>query len=432
MPELGEQELAEALLDGSPGLVALDYGEQLIGGRSRYTLLATGCRTVAEAAPDGGPDEVREAIARVERGLAGPGAQEGHALAGFLSYEAKDALEPAARRSRHPSHPLLRLADVSHARIMDRTRSNGALSSFTEVWDAARPLRRVSLEECGELDRTAYTERVRSIQQDIAAGEYYEINFTQRFRVVSRARPGLVALGLRMKAAAPYWAFLDFGNLAVISASPELFLRRRGRRLETKPIKGSTRRLADSAADRRQVETLRADTKNAAEHTMVVDLSRNDLGRVCRFGSVRVEKHAAVESFPTVHHLVSTVTGEPRPDVALLDLLEATFPAASITGAPKVRVMEAIAHFEASPRGIYTGAVGRFGAKGDLDLNVAIRTLTARPLSGGEYEYEFGAGGAVVADSDPEAEYEECLLKAEPLLAAILTAEVLVPCRAGD
>jgi len=191
-------------------------------------------------------------------------------------------------------------------------------------------------------------------------------------------------------------------------------VRRRGERVETRPIKGTRPRGDGRARDAALAAELEADAKERAEHVMIVDLERNDLGRVAAIGSVTVQAYARVESHPTVHHLVSSVAGRVRPDVGLAQLLRATFPGGSITGAPKRRAMQIIDELEPAARGPYTGATGWLGAAGDLDLAVAIRTAL---VSGGRLSLSIGGG--IVADSTPEGEYEETLVKARGMMRAL-------------
>jgi anthranilate/para-aminobenzoate synthase component I len=221
---------------------------------------------------------------------------------------------------------------------------------------------------------------------------------------------------LRFRAAqrVPFGAFLDGGGFTVLSGSPERFLRVAGELIETEPIKGTRPTDSDPCRDAALRTELARDPKERAEHVMIVDLERNDLGRVCVPGSVHVPSLMRLESFATVHHMVSTVRGRLRDDVGLAALLRATFPGGSITGAPKIRAAQIIAELERRPRELYTGAIAWFRGPRDFDSSIAIRTAVARD---GEYTYH--AGGGVVADSDPVREHRECLLKAAPFLRAL-------------
>jgi len=259
-----------------------------------------------------------------------------------------------------------------------------------------------------------YREAVARILAYLAAGDIYQVNLTQPFTAPLFAPAWVLAAHLARRHPVPYGAYIDFGKAQLVANSPELFLRRRGRCVETQPIKGTRPRGDRPGRDAALVAELLADPKERAEHVMIVDLERNDLGRVCETGSVVVERYAAVESHPTVHHLVSTVAGRLRHDVGLADLLRATFPGGSITGAPKVRAMEIIRELEPWPRERYTGAFGFLDPRGDLELALAIRTAT---VSGGVVRYH--AGGGIVADSDPERELAETWLKTAALRRAL-------------
>ena len=264
------------------------------------------------------------------------------------------------------------------------------------------------------LPREKYIPAVQAIKEAIRQGEIYQANLTRKFSSTWAGDPVALYLGLREISPAPFSAFLDFGRVKVVSSSPERFLRVRGRRVETRPIKGTRPRMSDPAADRKMALELVRSHKDAAEHVMIVDLERNDLGRVCQAGTVKVAEMAALEVYPQVFHLTSTVTGRLRDGVTAVDALRATFPGGSITGAPKIRSMEIIAGLEPEPRDIYTGALGWFSFSGDCDLSIVIRavTLAGRKLS-------FGVGGGIVADSDPSAEYEETMHKASGMLRAL-------------
>jgi para-aminobenzoate synthetase component 1 len=259
-----------------------------------------------------------------------------------------------------------------------------------------------------------YRAAVRRILEYLAAGDAYQVNLTQPFTAPSAVPPAILYRRLARRHPMPYGAYLDLGGATLLMNSPELFLRRRGRRLETRPIKGTRPRGANAGADAALVSELGRDPKERAEHVMIVDLERNDLGRVCTTGSVVVEDYARIESHPTLHHLVSVIAGELRPDVGLAALLDATFPGGSITGAPKRRAMEIIAELEPWARGAYTGALGLFDPRGDLELGLAIRTAV---VAGGAVRYH--AGGGIVADSDPERELAEAWLKTAALRLAL-------------
>jgi para-aminobenzoate synthetase component I len=264
-------------------------------------------------------------------------------------------------------------------------------------------------------EREAYLAAIRRVQEYILAGDVYQVNLTQRFYAdIGRASAWELYKRLMEINPAPFAGYLQFGETAILSASPERFLQVRGRHVETWPIKGTVRRGTTAEEDAAQREWLVASEKNRAELAMIVDLMRNDLGRVCLPGSIRVEDFPRLESFASVHHLVATVTGELEPDRSVLDLVSASFPGGSITGAPKIRAMEIIEELEPVRRGIFTGAIGYLGFNGVSDLNIAIRTIL---VQGGRAFIQ--VGGGIVADSVAEEEYEECLLKGKLLFEAL-------------
>ena len=264
------------------------------------------------------------------------------------------------------------------------------------------------------VSRDEYAGAFRRVQEHIRVGDCYQVNLTQRFEARADGDPWAAYLRLREINPAPFAAYLDFPDGRVLCSSPELFLRVAGDRVETKPIKGTRPRDADRARDRALAAALSASAKDRAENVMIVDLLRNDLGKSCVPGSVRATKLFDVESFASVHQLVSTVEGRLSPDKDALDLLEGCFPGGSITGAPKVAAMQIIEELEPQRRGVYCGAIGYVGYDGDLSLNIAIRTLVQH----GDSIYAW-AGGGVVADSDVDAEYQESLDKAAALLAVL-------------
>jgi len=255
--------------------------------------------------------------------------------------------------------------------------------------------------------RQQYAERIRRVKEYIAAGDVYQVNLSQRFQCAVSVSPTQLYLALRAANPSPYCVYLDLGEAQILSSSPECFLRMTGRTIVTRPIKGTLPR------DRDPTELLRS-TKDNAELLMITDLERNDLGRVCEYGSVHVPELVRVETYATVHHLVATVAGRLRPEVSHLQALRSCFPGGSITGAPKIRAMEIIDELEPHARGVYCGAIGYFAADGTSQFNIAIRTMVHQ--SG---LLTFHAGGGIVADSDPEAEYEETLAKAEGIFRAL-------------
>jgi para-aminobenzoate synthetase component 1 len=264
------------------------------------------------------------------------------------------------------------------------------------------------------MTRDEYRRAVSRIHDFIAAGDVYQINFTQRFCATMSTDPLALFVRLVRRHPMPRSAYIDAESFQILSNSPELFLERHGTRIATQPIKGTRRRGQTTAQDARQRAELRRDAKERAEHVMIIDLERNDLGRICRTGTVCVPHATRVHSYPTLHHLVSTVEGIVAEDVPTAEVIRATFPGGSITGAPKIRAMEIIDALEPNARGVYTGALGLIDTAGDMHLSLAIRTAVT---TGGRIYY--GTGGGIVADSDADSEYAESLLKAEGLLTAL-------------
>jgi para-aminobenzoate synthetase component 1 len=263
----------------------------------------------------------------------------------------------------------------------------------------------------------SYISAVNRVREYIAAGDVFQVNLSQRFETELNVTPYELFRRLHQINPAPFASYLDFDGVTVVSASPERFLRVDGDCVETRPIKGTRPRGKNSVEDALLAQELLNSAKDHAENVMIVDLERNDLGRVCRYGSVKVTELAVLETFPTVFHLTSTVTGKLQPDKDRIDLLKATFPGGSITGAPKVRAMEIIDELEPTRRSVYTGAIGYLGFDGNLDLNIVIRTFIVK----GNKAY-FQVGGGIIYDSNAEAEYQETLDKAKALIQALRLA----------
>ena len=267
---------------------------------------------------------------------------------------------------------------------------------------------------CGSFSRPAYEMAVAKAIDYIRAGDVFQVNLSQRFTAALPAHPADIYKRLHREHPGWFGAYLPYDERALICNSPELFLRvtpdpvTGKRRVITRPIKGTRPRLPGMEAE------LRDSAKDQAELHMIVDLERNDLGRVCEIGSVRVTQPRAIEAHPTVYHGVATVEGVLRDDVTFVDLLRATFPGGSVTGAPKIRAMEIIEELEPVRRGPYCGAIGYLSADGHVEFNVAIRTMIVK-----DGLVHVPVGGGVVADSDPAAEYEETLVKARAMFAAL-------------
>ncbi|VEI87825.1 Para-aminobenzoate synthase component 1 [Nocardiopsis dassonvillei] len=346
---------------------------------------------------------------------------------GYLGYELKaDCGGDSAHTSSEPDAVWLRcdrFVAVDHHR--DRTYAvcaddlpggdawlDATLTALTDLPPLSAPVPAAPSADLARLlerPREDYVADVKECLAELTAGESYEICLTNRVRLPHDGGDLDSYRRLRAASPAPYAALLRLGPTSVLSASPERFLRVDGdRAAESRPIKGTAPRHADPAADARAARELRTGAKTRAENLMIVDLLRNDLGRVCEVGSVEVPAFMYTESYATVHQLVSTVRGVLRPRVSAVEAVRACFPGGSMTGAPKERTMRILDRLETSARGVYSGALGYVSSSGAADLSIVIRTAV---LSGGELT--IGAGGAVVLDSDPEEEYEEMLLKAD-------------------
>jgi anthranilate synthase component 1 len=279
-----------------------------------------------------------------------------------------------------------------------------------------RPAR--GLDVRANLTQDQFETSVRRIQDDIGAGEIYQAVLSQRFEAVTGALPFDVYRALRHINPSPYMFFIRMGRDAIIGASPEMLVRVEGRHVETHPIAGTRRRGTTPDEDQRLAEELRRNDKERAEHVMLVDLGRNDIGRVAEVGSVRVPQFMALERYSHVMHLVSRVEGRLAGDQDRLDALVAAFPAGTLTGAPKIRAMQIVGGLEPTRRGLYGGAVGYLDFAGNLDFCIAIRTIAMR----GQHA-EIQAGAGIVADSQPAAEYEETRDKARALIQALEMAD---------
>jgi anthranilate synthase component 1 len=266
--------------------------------------------------------------------------------------------------------------------------------------------------------RAEYMAGVRRTQDYIAAGDVYQLVLASRFSGRHELDPFQAYRALRLINPSPYMYYCALGEVAVVGSSPEALVKLNGRRAQLRPIAGTRPRSPDAATDRAREAQLLADPKENAEHVMLVDLARNDLGRVARAGSVRVDPYRSIERYSHVMHMVSGVHGELAPQRDAFDLFAAAFPAGTLVGAPKVRAMQIIDELEPVSRGLYGGTVGYFGAHGDMDHAITIRTLV---FKGDEYSYQAGAG--IVADSVPETEHEEVLAKSAALVRALELAE---------
>ena len=259
-----------------------------------------------------------------------------------------------------------------------------------------------------------YLKAVERAREYICAGDIFQVNLSQRLEVEINTKPYELYKRLREINPAPFANYFNFDGVSIVGASPERFLKVRGEWVETRPIKGTKPRGSTSQEDKALAESLLSSKKDRAENIMIVDLERNDIGRVCRYGTVKVTELAILETYPTVFHLTSTVVGRLREEKNVIDLLKATFPGGSITGAPKVRAMEIIDELEPTRRSVYTGSLGYMSFSRDMDLDIVIRTFIVK-----DSRAYFQVGGAIVYDSEPEAEYIETLDKGKALIQAL-------------
>ncbi|MBI5618863.1 MAG: aminodeoxychorismate synthase component I [Gammaproteobacteria bacterium] len=300
------------------------------------------------------------------------------------------------------------------------------LAAITAAWNAQDAVTPAVFASCfqvtsavqAEITFADYARGFARIKRYIVEGDCYQVNFTQRFSAAARGDPWDAYQRLRNRNPAPFSAYLAYPGAAVLSSSPERFLKVSGGVVETKPIKGTRPRDADPARDAALAAELRSSLKDRAENLMIVDLLRNDLGKTCAIGSVEVPALFRIESFAKVHHLVSTVRGRLKGDTTAVDALRGCFPGGSITGAPKLRAMQIIEELEPYRRTVYCGAIGYLDFGGGMDVNIAIRTLVCQ---GGRMFC--WAGGGIVMDSELEAEYQESLDKAAAMLEVFADAE---------
>ena len=380
----------------SPGTVVIDDRDP--ERATRRTLLFSDPEGVIVAR---GSEEVAGALERIDAALAA-----GKHLAGYLAYDAGISLDKPIQSRHAPTVPVIWL---------------GVYSGFAEVdlgeleRDSAVDIGKVRL-NVAEEEYLACVDRIRDY---IAAGDVYQVNYTVKL-LFEHTKPAW-QLFARLRRAHPvgYSAFIDTGEAQAVSISPELFLRREGDAILTRPMKGTARRGRWYEEDVEAAEQLAADSKNRAENIMIVDLMRNDIGRVCEMGGVSVPRVFHIERYPSLFQMTSDVHGRLREGVAASELLRAVFPPGSITGAPKIRAMEIIDQLEHESRGVYCGCIGYLGPS-DWLLNVAIRTVVQR----GEH-CEMGIGSGIVADSDPASEFAETLLKGRFLDAEAIDFELL-------
>jgi para-aminobenzoate synthetase/4-amino-4-deoxychorismate lyase len=355
------------------------------------------------------PGEVLAVLEAAEAARVGTGGT----LAGYLAYEAGLALEPrlaprAAARC-GAAGPLVWFGLFDRQQIIPAAEMPQWLAERAGGGADATGASIGPLEP--QLSTGAYLEAFAILQEAIRAGDIYQANLTMPLAGPARGDPLALYAAIRPQAGAGYGGVIFDGSHWLLSFSPELFFSLRGRAAKVKPMKGTRPRGRTEAEDRALAAELAASVKDKAENLMIVDLMRNDLSRVAEAGSVQVEQPFAIETYPTVHQMVSTVRAELMPDKGAIDMIRALFPCGSITGTPKIRAMELIDEVERDARGPYCGAIGRIGPGGDAAFNVAIRTLRLTPGENDRHDVVLGVGGAIVADSDGMGEWRECLVK---------------------
>jgi anthranilate synthase component I len=453
-------------------LESVERGEQL----GRYSFVAADAMAIVTIA--GGRATVQDASGRRELEGADPlraletylqtfaaepaaGLPEGFCggAVGYLGYEAARYLERLPVPETDPldvadgvflitdtlacfDHVRHRLKLVTHVRTQRPPIESRYAEAVARIDDLARRLNRTvrlraltpadrpsGASPDGRMSETEFFEAVEKAKSHILAGDIYQVQIAQRFSVPLEADPFEVYRLLRALNPSPYMYFLKLPAITIVGTSPEILVTVKGRTLRYRPIAGTRRRGRDETADRRMEEELRSSEKERAEHVMLVDLGRNDLGRVCETGSVKVTELMNVERYSHVMHLVSNITGRLRPECTPMDALRACFPAGTVTGAPKIRAMEIIADLERERRGVYAGAIGYLSFTGDLDTCIAIRTMVVKD---GLATVQAAAG--IVADSVPAEEFLETRNKASALLQALAGAgsdQIPAPRREG-
>ncbi|HEY3785917.1 MAG TPA: aminodeoxychorismate synthase component I [Steroidobacteraceae bacterium] len=352
----------------------------------------------------------------------------------FLSYELAQEVEPQLRLPR--AHLPWQAFAIRSPAALVHERSSGRvyIAGESEAADVVRRIEAdardvagpdgaapqpVQVEELIEEPPEAYLQRVIRAKEYVRAGDIYQANLSRPWNVRLSGEPDVGALYSRLCSVnpAPFAALAQWRGAKILSSSPERLVRIQGSRIDTRPIAGTRPRSRRPGDDHAEMTELARHPKERAEHIMLIDLERNDLGRVCRAGSVRVDELMSIESYAHVHHIVSNVSGELRSEVTPIGALRAVFPGGTITGCPKFRCMQIIAELEGQGRGAYTGSLGFLGRDGSMDMNILIRTMTVL-----ERHVELRAGGGIVADSDPQRELEETRAKARGMLAAFAPA----------
>ncbi len=399
-------ETIHALVDATPGSVLLETSRFDAENHQSYLFLDPLRVLTAQT-----PDELPGLFTQIESALA-----DGCFVAGFLSYESGYSMQGIADEVSPRDLPLICFGVYREPIVFDHnTGSFGGppLPTLPQTVSTQQSPAFSEDEIALSLSPEAYRRKIEQIKEQIAAGATYQVNFTDRIHMRSSHSPAEFYVALSRQQPVAYGALINIAGRSILSFSPELFFRVRSREITTRPMKGTWPRGLDSAEDALAALALHHDEKNRSEHIMIVDLLRNDLGRICATGSVRADGLFRVERYPTLLQMTSTVSGKLRDGVGWHELFRSLFPSGSITGAPKISTMRIIRELEDSPRGIYTGAIGFIAPSGDACFSVAIRTLMMENGAA-----TMGVGGGIVYDSDPAAEYAECQLKSSFLTHA--------------
>src|SRR5450830_1766751 len=425
-----------AAIRHAPGAVLLDSGRP-VAERGRYDLLSAWPEATLAVQPDESGSEflqrLRENLTQLGEAALPTGYELPFAggLIGYLSYDFGRHLEQLPQRAVDDLHlPDARFGLYAWALVSDHQAQTSQLVFHPALVDGERQ-RLISLfSQPGaetaaafklhgpmtpDLSAQTYAQAIARIHAYIQAGDCYQVNFTQRFRAACSGDPWAAYCALREACPTPFSGFQSLPDAgAVLSLSPERFIKISQRQVETRPIKGTRPRGLTPEEDAANAAELLASPKDRAENLMIVDLLRNDLGRTCRTGSVNVPELFSLESYPNVHHLVSSVTGELADDKDALDLIAGSFPGGSITGAPKIRAMQIIDELEPTRRGLYCGSLVYLDVRGEMDSSIAIRSLLVK-----DGQVCCWGGGGIVADSEWQAEYQESLTKVRVLLQTL-------------
>ena len=353
-------------------------------------------------------DEVVSCLEKVQLAV-----DKGYYAAGYLSYEAAPAFDPVFKVKEGSRMPLIWFG-IFHEPLEQEINVNENYSIAN--WQPS-------------VSRHEYNQAINAIRERIKQGDTYQVNYTIRMKSNFTGNSRSFFEKLAEAQSSNYSAYLDIGDYSIVSASPELFFQLKDQKIKTKPMKGTIKRGMTLKEDQANAEWLASSEKNRAENVMIVDLLRNDLGKIAKTGTVKVPKLFEVEKYPTVHQMTSTVTAELKADTKIVDIFHALFPCGSITGAPKVKTMGVISELENSPREVYCGAIGYMSPHGEAVFNVAIRTAIIHKQTGA---VQYGVGGGITWDSTAQGEYEEILTKAEVLKARTKEFELLESIRLSD